>query len=361
MLRGDAQVADVAESVLAVAGGEEGVEFGLVGILRGRALLWWLRGDALLEGEFGGRVVLNGVGALGEVVRGLLFRQCGESGRFAVAVRDLWWALSGEGVVASRRLRLDGRRAVAARCPGIVGTGLCGWLLWLLRLRLRLLLLLAGTVHYLRPGVVGVLRLDELLLRLLHLFISRLLGLIVAKPASIAVLLLQARWLGVGIVQKARLLWLLLLSDRIAEPVDLRLLLVSLVEAGRLRDLFRGRIVKEQVGLILIFQLALPQLLLFFAELDGFGEIVIVVGIAATTTTAPRSTSRVCLGFVLGRFESKAVLEIVLCVVAGGFAARFATARRGGITPFAVRRAPSEFLETCHARLPRAPVCSLSA
>lgn len=81
MLGRQTHVAGVAESILAFAAGEQGVEARLVGVLgcgvlllEGRGLLLWLRG--------GGGEVCDWVDALGELVCGLLFLEAGEGGLF---------------------------------------------------------------------------------------------------------------------------------------------------------------------------------------------------------------------------------------------------------------------------------------
>jgi len=154
---------------------------------------------------------------------------------------------------------------------------------------LLLLLGLAETIHPLGPRVVGVLGLEELRLRLLHLFETGLLRLLVSHAATVAIL--EARRLAVRVVQEAGLLWLLLLY-RITEPIYRLLLLVALVEASRLRSLRRS-IVKEQVRIVLILQFSLSQLLFLSAQLDGFLQIVIVFT-ATTCTMLPPRCFRLC-------------------------------------------------------------------
>ena len=255
MLGGNAQVADVAEGVLAFAGVEEGGEGGFVGVLRldgggGEVvLLLWesVLGLRLLcilrrRGGEGGGVGGDGVGALVEAVLGTLLGEGGEGGCFADGV-GLLGTLGGEGVVAACGLGRDGAGG-GGGAPGVVGAGLGGGLLVLLLLaeavllRLRLLRL-----HLLRPGVVGVLGLQELLAGLLQLLEAGGLRLVVAEAAEVAVLEL-AGGLVVRVREVSGLRWLLHL-DGVPIPIHLRLLRVSLIPAGCLRGLFcRRRVIK---------------------------------------------------------------------------------------------------------------------
>jgi hypothetical protein len=88
---------------------------------------------------------------------------------------------------------------------------------------------------------------------------------------------LHSSRLRVGIVEESSVLWLLLvLIYEITEPVYLALLLVPLVVPGRLVCVgLRWRVTEEEIR-VRLFELLSAQLLLFFAELDGFCEVVIV-------------------------------------------------------------------------------------
>lgn len=105
-------------------------------------------------------------------------------------------------------------------------------LLWLL------LLLLPEAIHLLCPWIVCVLWLHELLLGLLHLVEAGLLRLVVAKAASVSILVAKSLLTGrltVHVIHKACLLrLLLLLPERVSKPVNRSLLLVALVETGGL-------------------------------------------------------------------------------------------------------------------------------
>ena len=367
MLRGNARVADVAESVLAFARGEEGVEAGGVGVLPGLSL----GGDGwgtlllLVLGRRGrdkrGGVIRDRVGPLQgrESGSGLLLGEGGEGGGF-LGEGGLWLlgSVCCEGVVGPRWLGRDGGAGLLGRGPGVVGAGLRGRLVldgWLL--------LLVLAVHLLRPWVVGVLGLDELLLRLLHLLETCLLGLVVTVARAVAVLEgLLAGGLAVGVVEVSSLLWLLL-TDRITGPVHLRLLLVSLVETGRLRDLLRrGCAVEEQIPLVLVFERARPQFLLFFTQLDGFEKVVI--SLVGTQACSSGSAHGVRFGFVLRRFQRELVFQILL-VAAFGFAAFSARRlrlrlRSRGLASLAAESA-AEFFQAGHARLPRSSIRSFRA
>lgn len=157
-----------------------------------------------------------------------------------------------------------------------------------------LLLLLTETVHLLSPGVVSVLRLNELLLRLLHLLEASLLRLLIPKSTTVSILESGLLWLDAG-----RLVVSVVVVSRglslhwVAKPIDLSLLLVSLVESGWLW-LLGWSIVEEQVPLLLIFELPLSQLFFFPAELDCFREVVVIVLRTMRALRSPRCIS-LCL------------------------------------------------------------------
>lgn len=112
---------------------------------------------------------------------------------------------------------------------------------------------------------------------LLRLLLLRLLVSISAVSIlEPSLLRLHAGRLVVGIVQEARLLRLLLLLYRVAEPIHRSLLLVTLVESGWLSGL-RWSVVKEQVGLVLVILLSLAQFFLFSTQLERLCKIIIVV------------------------------------------------------------------------------------
>lgn len=213
-----------------------------------------------------------------------------------------------------------------------------------LHLRLLLLLLLTEAVHLLRPWIVGVLLLEELLLGLLHLVEARLLRLVVSKPVSIPILSLEASRLAVDVVHEAGLLGLLLLANWVAEPIHCGLLLIALIEARRLRGLFGRCIVKEQVALLLILKLALPQFVFLPAQLDSLSEVII----GLWSWPSMRSARRIFLSLVLRGFDRKAVFEVVVFVSARTLAIR--TALRTAVAK--VGRTAGDLFKTCHAGLP---------
>lgn len=207
-----------------------------------------------------------------------------------------------------------------------------------------LLLLLAKSVHLVGPRVVSTLWLDELLLRLLHLLPASLLRLLVTKSILESSLLwLHASRLAVGIVQIAGLLWLL---DGVTKPVHCSLLLVALVETGRLWRL-AWSVIKQQVFLLRIRQLALPQFFLFFAQLQCLSQIIVSINWLALSS--PRS---IFLRLVLRGLERKFVLQVVVVV-------------RCSLTllPSLVWcrfSAKSKVFQTCDTRLPGTAILSLS-
>lgn len=272
MLRWDTQIAHVAECVLTFARCKQIVE------LRGVWILWrplllcllWLDGR-LLDGC---REVLNRVWTGVELICCLLLLQSREGGFAKIRLLCGLLCPAGEWIVRSSWLRTDWRLSRVVRCPGIVRAGLSSWLFLD---RLLLLLLTETVAHLLSPRVIGVLWLDELLLGLLHLLETSLLRLLVTKPTTISVLESSLLWLNTcGLVIRIVVVSSWLSLDWIAKPIHLSLLLVSLVEAGRLR-LLSWSIVEKQVLLLLIFELSLSQLFLFSAQLDGLGEIIIGV------------------------------------------------------------------------------------
>lgn len=222
---------------------------------------------------------------------------------------------------------------------------------------LLLLLLLAESVHLLGPGVICVLWLKLLLLleaRLLRLLLLRLLVSVAAEPVLETSLLrlLHARRLRlvVRIVQEASMLRLLLLNG-VAEPIHRSLLLVALVETRGLRSLRRG-IVEEQIGLVLVVPLTLPQLLLLLTELERFCKIIVVVFCAL------RPPVLCFLGFVLACFERQSVFEIIVVLVCA-CALSVLPAGLCGLALVAAHRA--HIFKTGNARLPRAAVRALGA
>lgn len=249
-------------------------------------------------------------------------------------------SLCGEWVVRSSGLHSNWRLSVICRCPRVVGARQSGGLL----LNRLLLLLLTEPVHLISPRIVGVLWLNELLLRLLHLLPSCLLRLIISiSVLESSLLWLQTSWLAVRIVQEAGLLRLLLL-ERIPEPVHRGLLLITLVEPSRLGCLVRS-VIEEQIWL-LFFELPLPELLLFFAQLYRLSEIVVCLKSGAFS-----STRGILLGLSFRSFQRKLILEVVVLVT--GWSAWSASI---GCSGFASK---SEIFQSSDARLPRAPILPL--
>lgn len=191
-----------------------------------------------------------------------------------------------------------------------------------------------------------------MLLWLLNLLESSLLWLLVAKPASEAVLV--AGGLAVRVVKKAGLLrLLLLLVHGIAEPVDCRLLLIALIEACRLRSL-RWRAVEEQIGVILVFKLTPSQLFFLLAQFDSFLKIVVII----TCTAFSFPTGLIGLCFILRGFEREAILKVVVAITIPVCTSAFASSC--GRVVRRVDRA-AQILETSHARFPGSTICPLCA
>ncbi|KAI6775632.1 hypothetical protein HG530_002390 [Fusarium avenaceum] len=102
--------------------------------------------------------------------------------------------------------------------------------------------------------------------------------------AAVVAVWLESGWLrlleaSVGVVHVASGLGLVLL-DRIGEEVNRVALLISLVEASKLRLvglLLRHGIVVEQRGSVAALKFPAPSFLFFLAKLDGFRQVVIVV------------------------------------------------------------------------------------
>ena len=145
---------------------------------------------------------------------------------------------------------------------------MCGLLL--LKCLLLVLVLLIQS-HLVSPWVIGLLWLQELLLGLLHLLETSLLRLLITIAIlECGLLRLQASRLAVRVIVVTS--WLSL--HWVAKPIDSGLLLVALVKTGRLWLLCRC-IIEQKVSLFLILKLSLSQFLLFLAQLDCLGEIII--------------------------------------------------------------------------------------
>lgn len=219
---------------------------------------------------------------------------------------------------------------------------------------LLLLLLLAESVHLLSPGVVCVLRLQRLLLEtgLLRLLLWLLVSISAVSVLESSLLRLHAGRLVVGVVQEARLLrLLLLLLHWVAEPIHRSLLLVTLVESGRLSGL-RWSVVEEQVGLVLIIQLSLAQFFLLSAELERLCKVVI--GLFRRSLWL---SLRCFVGFILARLERQSEFKIIVVLVCA--IALPVLSRRCRLA--LVTAHGSHILKTGDARLPRATVCALGA
>lgn len=179
---------------------------------------------------------------------------------------------------------------------------------------------------------------------LLRLLLLRLLVSISAVSILESSLLrLHAGRLVVGIVQEARLLRLLLLLYRVAEPIHRSLLLVPLVESGWLSGL-RWSVIKEQVGLVLVILLSLAQFFLFSTQLERLCKIII-----SFFRSALRLSLRRFIGFVLARLERQSEFEIVVLVLVCAIAMSVLSRHRR----FALVTAHgSHILETGDARFP---------
>lgn len=282
----DAQIADVAEGVLALAGREESVEMLVVGIELWRCAL--RRRQAELGLQVRRRLVVDdrvGIGGCGrELGRGAFFGEGVEGWRPGRRCRPLDLAAVGERVVRACGHRLQSVRGlvlrpwiVAARC----GQALLG--LRLLYLRNRLLL----GEHVRSIWVVGVegrllrlhgrLRLEEVVLLTVRILIKgRWLSL---ETVGVSIrhaggLIGEAGGLRILVVQVARGQRLLRV-DWIAKPVHRTLLLVTLVVTGGLR--LRGEaIIKERLG-VAFLQFSFAKVLFFSAELDRLGQILVLL------------------------------------------------------------------------------------
>lgn len=169
-----------------------------------------------------------------------------------------------------------------------------------------LLLLLTKGIHLVRPWIICVLRLEKLLLGLLHLLPACLLRLLISEAIlECSLLWLHASRLAVCIVQIPSLLWLL---NGITKPVHCSLLLIALVKASWLWRL-AGSVIKQQIFLLRVCQLPLPQLFLFFAELQCLGQIVI--SLHRSPFPSPRS---IFLCLVSRGLKREFVFQVVVVV-----------------------------------------------
>ena len=232
-----------------------------------------------------------------------------------------------------------------------------------------LLLLLAHSTTELAVGVAhvkrGLLRLHilRLLLLLAELIEASLLRLLLEALTVTTVtileaclLLLHTSGLRVCVVEEAGILGLLLrllLIHQVAKPINLSLLLVSLVIASRLvLGWLCGRITKEQIC-VRLFQLSPAQLLLFLAELDCLREIVVAFRYGVAFPALP-----LLLSLVLAGLKGKLEFEVLVVAARSPLTALSSWPMRPLAVSCVVARV---FFNASDARLPRFPVGSLGA
>lgn len=98
----------------------------------------------------------------------------------------------------------------------------------------------------------------------------------------------------------------------------------------------------------MVLQLLPPQLFLLFAQLESFGEILIVLCVSE-----PLSPPLILLCFSLARFQSEFEFEVVLVVLS--------PVSMLLLRPRGFLMLGSEFLDTGYAGLPRLAVLSFCA